>query len=510
MTVDFTALKKRLDRAKAERARYEPTFDDAIRLTMPGRRRFNQSAVVDPNDIFDETGANATAEFVSRMLAGIIPPFTKFVTLEAGSEVPQADRQAVNRDLDEITEYMFEQVWDSNFSQETAESFYDLALSTGAMFVEDGHYGKALHHKAVPLTDLFLEEGADGTVGGRYRCSRLRAGDIFERFPNADDTNARLQAIVRGEADRTVEVIEYSRTLPGPEERFRHEVLVPEAEAILISRELSGAGSDPLLVYRWSVTAGEVWGRGPLMNALAAIRTTNAVVELVLENAAMSIVGMYQTDNDGIVNADNIQLLPGTIIAKEFGSQGLEPIQAATGNFNMRDVILADQRLNIKRAMLNDMLADPNKTPATATEVAERMADLATRTAAGFARTHNEFVQKYIRRVLRLLEKRGDIELPTVGGRAINIRSVSPLAQAQHGRDIQRLIQDFQVRAGIWGPQIASSWYDMEELDPWMRKRMGLDDRIYKSAKDVAGTAAKYMAAMQAQQQQQAQAQAPA
>ena len=33
-------------------------------------------------------------------------------------------------------------------------------------------------------------------------------------------------------------------------------------------------------------------------------------------------------------------------------------------------------RLNIKRALYNDMLGDPNRTPATATEIAERMADL--------------------------------------------------------------------------------------------------------------------------------------
>ena len=41
-------------------------------------------------------------------------------------------------------------------------------------------------------------------------------------------------------------------------------------------------------------------------------------------------------------------------------------------------------RLNIKRALYNDMLGNPDKTPATATEVAERMADLSRRMGSAF------------------------------------------------------------------------------------------------------------------------------
>ena len=133
--------------------------------------------------------------------------------------------------------------------------------------------------------------------------------------------------------------------------------------------------SNPFICFRWSKCAGEIYGRGPLINALSAIKTTNLTIELILENAQMAISGVYQIDDDGVINPDTIQLVPGSIIPKAMGSAGLQPIQAA-GSFDVAQLVLSDMRLNIKRALYNDMLGNPDRTPATATEVAERMADL--------------------------------------------------------------------------------------------------------------------------------------
>jgi hypothetical protein len=133
------------------------------------------------------------------------------------------------------------------------------------------------------------------------------------------------------------------------------------------------------------------------------------------------------------------------------------------------------------------------------------MADLAHRTSAGFARVFYEFIQPYIRRALYILEKRGDIELPVVNGRAIQIRAISPLAQAQHGRDMQKLMQDFQMRAGMYGPQVASQMYNLDELHNWMQERMGLETKLYKSSEEIMEAMQAQAEMMQQMQQQQMQ-----
>lgn len=504
--MDTKEILRRLQLAQSDRQRFEPIYNDAIRLTMPGRRRFYDTDVVNSaEDIFDETGANAVAEFVSRMFAGICPPFSKFVRLEASSLVDPRDAPAINRDLDEITEFAFEEIWSSNFSQEATEAFYDMAYSTGTLLVEEGTGGKSLHHKAIPMTESFFEAGPDGSIGGHFRCTKVEARHLEARYPKAK-LGADLQRIVASDPAKKLDVIEYTFAVPGRVEKTHHIVMVKEPAAIIIERTLTGYGSNPFISFGWSSTAGEVLRRGPLMNALAAVRTTNLMVELVLENAAMSIVGMYQTDNDATINSENVTLLPGTILAKEPGTNGLEPVMAATGNFNMQDLVMNDQRLNIRRALYNDLLSDPNKTPATATEVAERMADLAYRSSAGFSRLFYEFVQPYFLRVLRILEKRGDIALPVKNRQAIRFRAVSPLAQAQYGRDIQALVQGHNITAMIFGSQAASAQYEIEKLLPWLQQRGGLDEQLFKHPRKMV-EAIEQGAAQMAQMQAQAQAQ---
>ena len=134
--------------------------------------------------------------------------------------------------------------------------------------------------------------------------------------------------------------------------------------------------------------------------ALPAIKTANLVIELILENAQMAISGMYQVEDDGVINVDNIQLIPGTIIPKALGSTGLTPVQAA-GDFRVSDIVIKDMRTNIKKALYNDMLGNPNeKTPMSATEVAERMADLSRQIGAAFGRLQAELVNPVLQRVL--------------------------------------------------------------------------------------------------------------
>ena len=502
--MDAKTIIERQQASENERNRYKSMFDDCIRLTMPGRARFDETdPTASMDDIFDETGANGVQEFVSRMQSGLIPNFTQFMKLEASSLVKKADRDAVNRDLEEICEFAFEEIWASNFAQESSESLLDLCISTGVMNVED-HKGLGLMNRAIPITEFTLERGANDAVGGVFRKRKIKAAHVIPNYPMArPEKGSQTERDIIGQSDKMLTIVEYTFQdySAGPYE-YRHFVVVAEHKEIIVARKMSGMGADPFVAFRWSTAAGEVWGRGPLLNAMAAIRTTNLMVELVLENAAMSIVGIYQTDNDGVVNADNVNLLPGTILTKEIGTRGLEQIAGASGNFNMRDVVLGEQRLNIKRALFNDMLSDPNKTPATATEVVERMADLSHRTSAGFARVFYEFLVPYMRRVLYILEKRGDIELPVVNGKAIKFRAVSPIAQSQYGVELQALAQDFQMRSMLHGQYVAGQSYKFEEIHPWLQKRFGTDERLYGTAGEIKDLIEKQAQALQQAQQQ--------
>jgi len=262
---------------------------------------------------------------------------------------------------------------------------------------------------------------------------------------------------------------------------------------------MSGVGSNPFICFRWSKCAGEVYGRGPLMNALSAIKTTNLTIEMILQNAQMAIAGIYQMDDDGIVNPDTIQLVPGSIIPKAMGSAGLQPIQPA-GRLDFAQFNLSDMRNNIKKALYNDMLGNPDKTPASATEVAERMADLSRRIGSAFGRLQAELVQPVLQRVIYILKKQGRIDLPTVNGREVKIKSISPLAQAQANQDITSVARFLELIQGRFGPELMQLLINPEQTAAFLAKKFGVPDSLIRDESE--RTQLAQMAQQMAQQQQ--------
>jgi len=263
------------------------------------------------------------------------------------------------------------------------------------------------------------------------------------------------------------------------EEAHYHYAICMTTKTILHEKELKGLGSNPFICFRWSKCSGEVYGRGPLLNALSAIKTTNLTIEMILENAQMSISGIYQMEDDGVINPDTISLVPGTIIPKAMGSTGLQPINAA-GRFDVAQLVLGDMRNNIREALYMNMLGDPNKTPASATEVAERMGDLAKRMGAAFGRLQSELVQPVLQRVIYILKKQGRIELPTVNGREVRVKSISPLAQAQANQDISTVARFLELVGGVFGPEMLQILIDGEQTAVHLAKKFGVPDNLIR------------------------------
>ena len=213
----------------------------------------------------------------------------------------------------------------------------------------------------------------------------------------------------------------------------------------------------------------------------------------------MAISGIYQMDDDGVINPDTINLVPGTVIPKAPQSAGLQPVRAA-GSFEVGNLILSDMRLNIKRALYNDMLGNPDRTPASATEVAERMADLSRRIGSAFGRLQAELVQPVLQRVVYILKKQGRIKIPTVNGRQVKVRSVSPLSQAQSNQDITSIARWLELIQARFGPEMVNLLINSEETAAHLAKKFGVPDTLIRDIEE-----RKQLVAMAQQMAQQAQ-----
>jgi hypothetical protein len=493
---------EKYQKAKAFRENWVPLFEECYEYALPQRESFYYEEAGQRRDdkIFDETAVVGVQEFASRLQSGLVPNFARWADLTSGSEVPPEQRDAIDNDLDEVTEYVFEVLQNSNFSQEVHESFMDLAVGTGILCVEEGDAIQPVVFTAIPLPHVVLDTGPDDRIDHVYReRKKVKYDHLPLMYPNGKfDQRVQIQ-MGKNQETTVLEVVcrDYSKK---NEEAYYHYAICMNTQTILHQKEMKGLGSNPFICFRWSKCAGEVYGRGPLINALSAIKTTNLTIELILENAQMAISGIYQMEDDGVINPDTINLVPGSIIPKAMGSSGLQPIQAA-GKFDVAQLVLSDMRLNIKRALYNDMLGNPDKTPATATEVAERMADLSRRIGSAFGRLQAELVQPVLQRVIYILKKQGRIEVPSINGREVKVRSVSPLAQAQANQDISSIARFLELVGGAFGPEMMQLLIDSEETAVHLAKKFGVPERLIRDAEQRKQIAA--LAQQMAQQQQQ-------
>ena len=499
------------NRANAIKEQWRPIFEECYEYSMPAKESLYLTSPASnrTDKIFDETAVTGVQEFASRLQAGIVPNYARWAEFIAGSEVPEEEQGEVNLQLDRITNYIFDIVQNSNFSQEVHESFLDLAIGTGCLLVEEGDATNPIRFTSVPLPHLSLDTGPNDQIDTVYRDRKLRASNILIAYPDADIPIEIKRDLTRGE-DRFIHLIEcIHRNYSKPNvEAYTYSVMSKQHKHILLRTDFEGEGSNPYVVFRWSKASGEIWGRGPLLNALPAIKTCNLTIELILENAQMSIAGMYQLEDDGIVNVDTIQLLPGTIIPRAPGSRGLEPVTAG-GNFNVADLVLKDMRMNIRKALYNEMLGDPNKTPMSATEVAERMADLSRQIGSAFGRLQAEMVQPVLRRVIHLLKQQGRINLPTVNGREIKIQSTSPLAQAQANQDISGFNRFLELIQARFGPQLINGLVDTNEATKYLADKFGIPEKLVRTPEQQQQIMQQLVQMQQAQQAQQAGLEAP-
>ena len=149
---------------------------------------------------------------------------------------------------------------------------------------------------------------------------------------------------------------------------------------------------------------------------------------MVLKNATIAVSGIWQADDDGVINLHNINLTPGAIIPKAVGSSGLTPLSSGA-DFDVSQLVLSDLRDRIRHTMLADRLGLISDRDMTATEVLARNADMMRVLGATYGRLLHEFIRPLCERGLQILSRRGVIEPISLHSDA-ELKYLAPIAIA--------------------------------------------------------------------------------
>ncbi len=436
---DTISIQTRYERALENRRYWESEWQNCFQFTIPQRNNGGSNSgaplTIAPqissknSDIFDSTAITGSEQLANNIMAELMPVDGQWFEINAINAQNDAQYQQINEFIKEIC-------LAANYQLELHQSMLDLVIAgTAAIAIEADEQYPFIKLSAIPIGQVIFEDNGDGQLNNCFRQNFLTQAQIIEKFPDFD-----ISAL-RGKIDASYLVVE--AILKNTDGLYDYIIFIPNTDnqanneyCVLFQGEFEFS---PIIGFRFMKSAGEIYGRSPIMRALPDIRTANKVVELILKNANIAVSGIWQADDDGVLNPANIQLKPGTIITKAVGSQGLTPLQSA-GDFNLSQVILQDLRHNIQSALLLDKFSLPDNINMTATEILERQAQLTRILGASYGRLVAELMLPLIEAITKILVRLNQIPPQITDKSLTRIKISSPL---------QRRMQMMQAQSAL-------------------------------------------------------------
>ncbi len=434
-------ITRRYDQARARRGQWERLWGDCYDYVLPQRGGFNGFSMAGDNrmeKIFDATAMDSADQLAASLLGNLTPSWSQWFGLKPGPDLSAAEAEALAPVLEKAGRTVQDHFDRSNFAVEIHQCYLDLIVGgTASLCFEENAPGEfsAFKFSAVPLPHIVLEEGDGGYLDGAYRTLELSRDQITARYPLAI-----IPPDVEKKAARDSQMrFKVLESILPENGLYRYVALMPDitgGPALLQDTEIT---QSPLINFRWLKSPGEIYGRSPVMKALPDIKTANKVVELILKNASIAVTGIWQADDDGVLNPANIELVPGSIIPKATGSKGLQALEMP-GRFDVSELMLDSLRSRIRHALLTDRLAPVAGPRMTATEVLERSAEMSMLLGATYGRLQSELLTPMIKRAFSILRRRGEVPDIALDGRLVAVDYRAPLARAQGQRNVQNTL----------------------------------------------------------------------
>ena len=472
------------------------------------------------NSIYDNTGTRALRTLGAGMMAGATSPARPWFRL--GTNDPELNRYTpVKLWLDDVTERM-QIVFAKSNTYRTLHSMYEElgAFGTaGSIILPDPK--TAIHHYPVTIGEYAIATDYQGKVNTMYREFQKTVSEVVREFGYNKCSTSVKNLYDRGSLDTWITIIHAIEPRSDRERDFSKKDNLNMAfkscyfeqggEGEQTLRE-SGYKDFPVVVPRWGLAGGDIYGNSPGMESLGDIK------QLQHEQLRKAQGIDYQTKPPlqvpSYMKNRDVDSLPGGVTFVD-GQQG--KIETAFNvNLNLQHLLMdiQDVRQRINSSFYADlflMLANATDTRMTATEVAERHEEKLLMLGPVLERLHNELLDPLIDNTFnRMIEANLIPPAPEeLQGQDLSVEFVSMLAQAQRAigtNSVDRYVNNLGMVA-----QMKPDVLDKFDSDVWADSyadMLGVDPKLVVAGEQVARIreerAAAQQAAAQAERQQQA------
>lgn len=497
-------------REVAERVRPSQNFFQMIQRPDGDKRN---------EKIFDATAPLALPKFAAAVISMSFPATQKYHKLTIKDE-ELANNTAVKRYLDQLNDVLFRVRYSpkSGFQAQSGETVLDVgAFGTGILFIDDA-LGHGIRYKAMPLAQSFIAEDEYGKVNTLHRKWTWTAAQAVGKF-GMQNVSEHIQKAFEKEPNRKFEFLHCVK--PNPERIMKaRDFKGMEYYSCYIdmeSRKLIDEGGFrvfPFAVPRFETSPNEVYGRGPAMNVLPAIKSLNEMKKTILRAAHLQVSPPIMLSDDGALQSFNLR--PSAL---NFGAVDNNGRPMAIPFNSQARVDIGKDLMDDERAVINDaffvtlfriLVEEPQ---ITATEAMLRAQEKGQLLAPTMGRIQSEMLGPCIERELDILMQ-ADAgtntilpEMPDVlkrhfaNGGEYDIEYQSPLNQAQQagaGAAILNTLNSIAPLAQI-DPSVMLR-FDVEKATEFLARVNGVPESIIRSDEEVTELKEQQAGAAEAQQ----------
>lgn len=431
----------------SDRQMYERVWQEVARRVLPRLAEFTgQRTKGDERSeyIFDSTAPLALERFAAAMDSMNTPRAQMWHKLKPRNE-DLAEDMAVKRWLERVNK----QLWNlrysptSNFASQIAECYMQLgAFGTTCLQVED-EIGKGVRYRAIPLTEVYIDEDAQGRIDTVHRAFKMTARQAVQKWGKAAPPS-----IAEAAEKQPLREFEFIHCVKPNEERDanRRDYRGMPIASYYLHRETGtilgegGFRKMPYLVTRYLTAPREKYGRSPAMTVLPDIRMINEMAKTILRNAHKAVDPPLLLNDDGALQP--FQTRPGGMnfgMVDENGRPKVVPLQTG-GDIGLGVDLLEERRRVINDAFLVTLFQVLVEGPQmTATEVLQRAQEKGALLGPIVGRLQTEMLGPMIERELDILNAAGALDdmpdnLVREGG-DIEIEYDSPITRAMKAEE---------------------------------------------------------------------------
>ena len=389
-------IKQGYEEAKKQRTNVESVIDDAFFYTRPLKAISKVSGQpADYTKIYDNTATASVNNLVANVLTFLIPQNARWAYIDVVENIRKQGLPADYRTfLEQENDRLFQLLLASNFYVAAGAALEDAIIAgTGCLGVELGADLQSLVFIAVPTSELYILENAQGIVDIVYRRHEIPARSLSKQYKRLPEWASKL---AEESPNKKVCIIECQ--YPDSEGGYHYGKYLEQDW-----HELDTFTCDykPFTVFRWQKSSGDVWGDSPVRQALSDIRQLNNFVENISVASDFAAQGAWQSSDDQLRGQS---ILPRTVIIHS-QDEDIKPIQFP-GELRIGYQQVETLQMKVRKALYDDSLPAGNAVKGVVATAISAMQEQFYRVLAVPAfNLENEFLREILLSVMALAQR---------------------------------------------------------------------------------------------------------